>query len=94
MTKLMEWLAAAAAFFSVYLAIVTRQLRSDLLDEYMFEIKLSPVILVVLFGLYSATVVLYRTFTFNNCEDAAKELLEQIKEAKADLRSKGMVLSD
>lgn len=50
MTKLMEWLAAAAAFFAVYLAIVTRQLRSDLLDEYMFEIKLSPVILVVLFG--------------------------------------------
>lgn len=46
----MEWLAAAAAFFAVYLAIVTRQLRSDLLDEYMFEIKLSPVILVVLFG--------------------------------------------
>lgn len=43
---------------------------------------------------YSVTVVLYRTLTFNNCEEAAKELLEQIKEAKKDLRSKGMVLSD
>uniref|UniRef100_A0A182XIE2 Uncharacterized protein n=1 Tax=Anopheles quadriannulatus TaxID=34691 RepID=A0A182XIE2_ANOQN len=44
--------------------------------------------------IFSATVVLYRTFTFNNCEEAAKELMEQIKEAKADLRSKGLVLSD
>ncbi|XP_055588758.1 dolichol-phosphate mannosyltransferase subunit 3 [Uranotaenia lowii] len=94
MTKLMEWLAAAAAFFGVYFAIVYRQVQHDLFDQYMLEIRWSPVILVLLFGMYSAFVVLYRTFTFNNCEEAAKELLEQIKEAKADLRSKGMTLSD
>ncbi|XP_019537100.2 dolichol-phosphate mannosyltransferase subunit 3 [Aedes albopictus] len=94
MTKLMEWLAVAAAFFAVYFSIVCRQVQHPVFDQYMFAIQLSPLILLVLFGLYSATVVLYRTFTFNNCEDAAKELLEQIKEAKKDLRSKGMVLSD
>ncbi|XP_065091662.1 dolichol-phosphate mannosyltransferase subunit 3 [Ochlerotatus camptorhynchus] len=94
MTKLMEWLMAAVAFFGVYLAIVCRQVKHDVFDQYMLEIQLSPLILLVLFGLYSVTVVLYRTLTFNNCEEAAKELLEQIKEAKKDLRSKGMVLSD
>lgn len=26
--------------------------------------------------MYAATVVLYRTFTFNNCEEAAAELQE------------------
>ncbi|XP_058060175.1 dolichol-phosphate mannosyltransferase subunit 3 [Anopheles bellator] len=94
MTKLFEWFMAAACFLSVYFAIVLRQVKHDLLDQYMFEIKLSPLFLVMVFGMYSATVVLYRTFTFNNCEDAAKELMEQIKEAKSDLRSKGLVLSD
>ncbi|XP_055616020.1 dolichol-phosphate mannosyltransferase subunit 3 [Toxorhynchites rutilus septentrionalis] len=94
MTKLMEWLMAAFAFFGVYFAIIARQVQHEVLDQYMFEIKLSPLVLIVLFGIYSATVVLYRTFTFNNCEEAAKELLEQIKEAKTDLRSKGMTFND
>ncbi|XP_058457840.1 dolichol-phosphate mannosyltransferase subunit 3 [Malaya genurostris] len=94
MTKLMEWLSVLLAFFAVYLAIISRQVQHDMLDKYMYEIMLSPLILLVLFGAYSAAVVLYRTFTFNNCEEAAKELLEQIKEAREDLRSKGMVFAD
>ncbi|XP_055546795.1 dolichol-phosphate mannosyltransferase subunit 3 [Wyeomyia smithii] len=94
MTKLMEWLVGALTYSVVYFAIVARQVQHELLDEYMYEIMLSPLVLVVLFGLYSASVVLYRTFTFNNCEAAAKELLDQIKEAKTDLRSKGMVFAD
>ncbi|XP_035901861.1 dolichol-phosphate mannosyltransferase subunit 3 [Anopheles stephensi] len=94
MTKLFEWFMAAACFLSVYFAIILRQVKHDVLEQYMLEIQLSPIFLVLIFGLYSATVVLYRTFTFNNCEEAAKELMEQIKEAKADLRRKGLVLSD
>ncbi|XP_058117318.1 dolichol-phosphate mannosyltransferase subunit 3 [Anopheles ziemanni] len=94
MTKLLEWLVAAACFLSVYVAIILRQVKHEVLEQYMFEIQLSPLFLLVLFGVYSATVVLYRTFTFNNCEEAAKELMQQIKEAKADLRSKGLVISD
>ncbi|CAL8130688.1 unnamed protein product [Orchesella dallaii] len=45
---------------------------------------------VVVFGAISAAIVLYRTFTFNDCPDAAKELLEQIDEARKDLRKRGM----
>ncbi|XP_058811808.1 dolichol-phosphate mannosyltransferase subunit 3 [Topomyia yanbarensis] len=94
MTKLVEWLMVLLAFFTVYFAIVARKVQHDVLDDYMYEIMLSPLILLALFGAFSAAIVLYRTFTFNNCEEAAKELLEQIKEAKEDLRSKGMTFTD
>lgn len=42
------------------------------------------------FQAISAAIVLYRTFTFNDCPEAAKELLGQIEEARKDLRQKGM----
>lgn len=49
-----------------------------------------PVYLLVVFGCYSLATVGYRVATFNDCEDAAKELQAQIKEAKADLKKKGL----
>ncbi|OXA58482.1 ATP-binding cassette sub-family A member 3 [Folsomia candida] len=45
---------------------------------------------LVVFGVYSGSTVLYRTFTFNDCPEAAKELLEEIDMARADLKRKGM----
>lgn len=40
--------------------------------------------------IYAVTTVLYRTLTFNDCKEAADELKREIKEARADLRTKGM----
>jgi len=48
-----------------------------------------PIHILGVFGIYSAFVVLWRTFTFNDCPEAAKELQSQIIKAKADLRKKG-----
>jgi hypothetical protein len=45
--------------------------------------------MVVLFGLYSVVTIVYRDATFNDCEEASKELQRQIGEAREDLRSKG-----
>lgn len=94
MTKLMEWAFVAMAFFSVWTAAITGSVESPLLVKWRMAILYLPVILIFLFGLYAATVVLYRVFTFNNCEEAAVELQKEIKEAKADLRSKGLVLKE
>lgn len=44
--------------------------------------------------LNAAGTVLYRTFTFNDCPEAAKELQEQIQEARKDLTSKGFTFRD
>ncbi|XP_053698316.1 dolichol-phosphate mannosyltransferase subunit 3 [Sabethes cyaneus] len=94
MTKLMEWLMGIVAYAVIYFAIAARKMQHDVFDDYRQEIMLSPLILLMFFGVYSVVVVLYRTFTFNDCDEAAKELFEEIKEAKMDLRSKGMVLAD
>lgn len=42
--------------------------------------------------IYSVFIVLYRTFTFNDCPEAADEIQRQIKEAKEDLAAKGLKL--
>ncbi|MCJ8749759.1 hypothetical protein PDJAM_G00179970 [Pangasius djambal] len=49
-----------------------------------------PVYLLVVFGCYSLATVGYRVATFNDCEDAARELRAQIQEAKEDLKKKGL----
>ncbi|KAM4690199.1 dolichol-phosphate mannosyltransferase subunit 3 [Rhinophrynus dorsalis] len=49
-----------------------------------------PVYLLVTFGCYSLATIGYRVATFNDCEDAARELQDQIKEAKKDLAKKGL----
>ncbi|KAJ6640236.1 Dolichol-phosphate mannosyltransferase subunit 3 [Pseudolycoriella hygida] len=89
MTKLMEWVFVLSLFFAAYIAIVTKQIQSDVFDNWMFEVKVAPVILVLLFGVYAASTVLYRVFTFNDCPEAAEELQRQIKEAREDLMSRG-----
>lgn len=72
MTKLLEWLSCASVFFGIWIAAITSS--SSLLKEWHEIILLLPVIFVGLFGLYAATIVLYRVFTFNTCESAAIEL--------------------
>ncbi|KOX78339.1 Dolichol-phosphate mannosyltransferase subunit 3 [Melipona quadrifasciata] len=92
MTKLMEWLLFAVLFFSIWIAVISGNVNLHFIKEWkQFVLFLPPVALFVC-GLYAAIVVLYRTFTFNNCEQAAMELQEQIEEARKDLQTKGIVL--
>jgi len=92
MTKLLEWLSCATLFFGMWFATITSE--STFVKEWHEVIFFLPVIFLFLFGLYAATVVLYRVFTFNTCESAAIELQQQIEEAKKDLRSKGVTLRE
>lgn len=50
MTKLLEWLSVFVVLSSAYLVIVTRQIQSKLLDEWMLQITVLPIIAVALFG--------------------------------------------
>ncbi|XP_026314087.1 dolichol-phosphate mannosyltransferase subunit 3 [Hyposmocoma kahamanoa] len=90
MTKLLEWISVASAVFAVWYSLIGGYVKNPLIDKYMNFIIVSPILLVMLFGLYAVTVILYRVFTFNNCEEAAKELQEEIIEAKKDLLAKGI----
>ncbi|XP_021194249.2 dolichol-phosphate mannosyltransferase subunit 3 [Helicoverpa armigera] len=90
MTKLLEWISVLSAFFAVWYSLVGGYVKHPMIEKNMMLILVSPIIFVILFGLYAITVILYRVFTFNNCEEAAKELQEEIKEARRDLLDKGL----
>lgn len=90
MTKLLEWVSVASAFFAVWYTLIGGYVKHPLIDKYMNIVLLSPILLVILFSLYAVTVILYRVFTFNNCEEAAKQLQEEIIECKKDLQAKGI----
>ncbi|XP_030026560.2 dolichol-phosphate mannosyltransferase subunit 3 [Manduca sexta] len=90
MTKLLEWISVISAVFAVWYSLIGGYVRHPLIEKYMNIILVSPILFVILFGLYAVTVVLFRVFTFNNCEQAAKELQQEIIEAKKDLHDKGL----
>ncbi|KAH8273097.1 hypothetical protein KR018_000650 [Drosophila ironensis] len=89
MTNLQRWLFYAALFAVPYLSVVLGTVQTQFTAKYLLHIQLLPVLLLVLFGLFSVWTVLYRTFTFNDCPEAAKELQEEILEARKDLTAKG-----
>ncbi|KPJ04467.1 Dolichol-phosphate mannosyltransferase subunit 3 [Papilio xuthus] len=90
MTKLLEWISVTSAAFAVWYSLIGGYVKHPFIEQNMNLIIISPIIFVILFGLYAVTVVLFRVFTFNNCEDAAKELQAEILEAKKDLHDLGL----
>ncbi|KAF7210961.1 dolichol-phosphate mannosyltransferase subunit 3 [Nothobranchius furzeri] len=92
MTKLMQWLLGASLLGTVW-ALVTFDLLELSLPRVYREIAWPmPLYLLVTFGCYSLATVGFRVATFNDCDEAARELQEQITEAKEDLRKKGLKL--
>ncbi|KAM8767862.1 dolichol-phosphate mannosyltransferase subunit 3 [Acanthopagrus latus] len=90
MTKLLEWLFGVSLVGAVW-ALVTFDLLDLSLPQTYREVAWPmPLYLLVSFGCYSLATVGYRVATFNDCDEAARELQEQIKEAKEDLRKKGL----
>ena len=96
MTKLMEWLAGLAIIIGLWLGILFERMNSSNAESvlnikpYPYVVLLWPIGLVAAFGIYSVMVIAKRVHDFNDCQDAAAELRQQILEAKADLKSKGL----
>ncbi|KAK7898878.1 hypothetical protein WMY93_019731 [Mugilogobius chulae] len=90
MTKLVEWLVGVSVVLVAWAVVSFDLLELSLPDTYREVAWPMPLYLLVSFGCYSLATVGYRVATFNDCEEAAKELQEQIKEAKEDLRKRGL----
>lgn len=86
MSNLLQWLSTISVLLGIWYSLLARNLYLNREDMHSWLI---PVYAVIAFGLYSALVVLYRVYTFNDCVDAATELKMEIKNAKEDLQSKG-----
>ncbi|XP_041823170.1 dolichol-phosphate mannosyltransferase subunit 3 [Melanotaenia boesemani] len=90
MTKLMQWLSGVSLLGAIWALVTFDLLELSLPQTYKEVAWPMPLYLLVSFGCFSLATVGYRVATFNDCEDAAKELQQQIKEAKEDLRKKGL----
>lgn len=90
MTKLMQWLSGVSLLGAIWALVTFDLLELSLPQPYKEVAWPMPLYLLVSFGCFSLATVGYRVATFNDCEDAAKELQQQIKEAKEDLRKKGL----
>ncbi|KAH8351709.1 hypothetical protein KR084_002974 [Drosophila pseudotakahashii] len=90
MTNLQRWLFYA----SLYLSIVLGTVQSQFTTKYFLHIQLLPLVLLVIFGIYSVWTVPYRTLTFNDCPEAAKKLQDEILEGRKDLIAKGFWFRD
>uniref|UniRef100_A0A8D2ZNW1 Dolichol-phosphate mannosyltransferase subunit 3 n=1 Tax=Scophthalmus maximus TaxID=52904 RepID=A0A8D2ZNW1_SCOMX len=90
MTKLQQWLLGVSLVVAVW-AVVTFDLLDLRLSRTYREVAWPmPLYLLVSFGCYSLATVGYRVATFNDCEEAALELQQQIQEAREDLRKRGL----
>lgn len=78
-------------FLSCLLALWFRLLTMKDIQSYisMIHIQLLPIYILIVFGIISAIIVLYRTLTFNGCPEAYEELKKEINDAKQDLEGKG-----
>ena len=96
MTKLMEWLAGLTVIIGLWIGILFERMNSSNAESiwdikpYPYLVILWPIGLVAAFGIYSLLIIAKRVYDFNDCHEAAAELRQQILEAKADLKSKGL----
>ncbi|KAK9500931.1 hypothetical protein O3M35_002093 [Rhynocoris fuscipes] len=90
MTKLFQWLLGLFLYLAIWLGLLINKNNSKFVNDWFIIIKYSPVISVLLFGMLSLSIVLWRVYTFNDCPEAAKELQEQIIKTKEELRRKGL----
>ncbi|XP_015229160.1 PREDICTED: dolichol-phosphate mannosyltransferase subunit 3 [Cyprinodon variegatus] len=90
MTKLLQWLLGVSLLGIIWAVIAFDLLELSVPGTYREVAWSMPLYLLVSFGCYSLATVGYRVATFNDCDEAARELQEQIKEAKEDLRKKGL----
>ena len=88
-TKLGQWLIVAGVIATIWLLNMT---GTTVVRDYPHFSLFWPIYLVICFGLASVGIIAKRVYDFNDCKEAAEELQRQIRDAKLDLRSKGLEL--
>ncbi|KAG2110076.1 dolichol-phosphate mannosyltransferase subunit 3 [Suillus cothurnatus] len=94
MTRLHQVSIYSSILISIYLLVLFEVLPIPLIDASVAQ-EILPVIpwwLLVTFGSYSLWSLGWGVFTFRDCPEAYQELLQEINEAKNDLRSRGVTV--
>ncbi|KAG2139833.1 dolichol-phosphate mannosyltransferase subunit 3 [Suillus bovinus] len=94
MTRLHQVSIYSSILISIYILVLFEILPIPLIDASVAQ-EILPVIpwwLLVSFGSYSLWSLGWGVLTFRDCPEAYHELLQEINEAKNDLRSRGVTV--
>ncbi|KAG0701641.1 dolichol-phosphate mannosyltransferase subunit 3 [Suillus ampliporus] len=80
----------SSILISIYLLVLFEVLPIPVIDAGIVQ-EILPVLLVS-FGSYSLWSLGWGVFTFRDCPEAYHELLQEINEAKNDLRSRAVTV--
>ncbi|EEY62977.1 uncharacterized protein PITG_14597 [Phytophthora infestans T30-4] len=91
MLKYQKWLAAFVVLFALWLLLL-RYAADHIQDSRVQEVVMAlPMYVLVSYGAYSLAVIALSVMAVQDCPEAAKELNQQVVEAKADLTKKGFI---
>jgi len=76
MTKLTEWLFGGIIFLGLWVALITDNTPIKMTDELQIWAYMVPFIVLASFGAVSLGIIAYRVATFNNCDEAYRELVK------------------
>ena len=54
-------------------------------------VDFAPLLAIVALRVYALSTILYNVMTFNDCPEAAKEIDENVKEAKAEMKKRKII---
>ncbi|DBA01717.1 TPA: hypothetical protein N0F65_010127 [Lagenidium giganteum] len=92
MLKYQKWVVALVVLFALWLALC-KYVAALVPDARVLQVvQMLPMYALVSFGAYSLAVIGINVISIEDCVDASKELDVQVKDAKEDLRKKGMKL--
>ncbi|KAI8811972.1 dolichol-phosphate mannosyltransferase subunit 3 [Cladochytrium replicatum] len=97
MSKATRTIASVVLFATVWLVLLfhTAVLPQDItLPAWVDEITpVVPLWLLVAFGSYSLGNLGWALFTFRDCDDAHASLIQEISQAKSDLKRRGVSIN-
>jgi len=91
------FLSYAAAFVAVWqyclksLNDENDEAKSSFSERSKILIRFAPIWAVLLLGLYALVTIIYNVLTFSDCPEAEIELKQQIEEARADMKPRGII---
>ncbi|VDO10464.1 unnamed protein product [Rodentolepis nana] len=87
MIRAVPWFSTAILFIAIWLGSLCSPFTS--VPSVKVAVLLSPVIVVIFFGIISLSCIMLGVFNFNDCPGEDEKLKQQIEEARKGLRNAG-----
>ena len=85
------FLAYGVLFLAIwYKALSFRNEAKDLSKEVDLLIKFAPVWAVLALGIYAVSNLIHGVANMSDCPDASKEIEQNVKEARKDMKKRGI----